>query len=58
MLYTIVRTVYEKFCSKMSAYFKRHMTFRKAAKSLVCSERKHDSFFKPALLCSETKYNF
>jgi hypothetical protein len=29
----------EKYYSQMSTYFKRHMTFSKANKSLVCSEK-------------------
>jgi hypothetical protein len=43
----------KKCCSRLSTYFKRHMAFRKANESLVCSEKKLDSFLKPALLCSE-----
>jgi hypothetical protein len=38
----------------LSTYFKRHMGFRKADESLVSSDRTWDSFFKPALLRSET----
>jgi hypothetical protein len=30
------------------------MTFREADESLVCSDKKLDSFFKPALLLSKT----
>jgi hypothetical protein len=33
---------------------KKHMAFRKADESLVCSDKTWDSFFKPALLCSKT----
>jgi hypothetical protein len=33
------------------------MTFRKADESLVCSEKKIDSFFKPALILSKTNMN-
>jgi hypothetical protein len=29
----------EKCCSQLSTYFKRHLTFRKALKSLVCSDK-------------------
>jgi hypothetical protein len=35
------------------------MAFRKADESLVCSDKKLDSFFKPALIIMfKNKYNF
>jgi hypothetical protein len=34
------------------------MTFRKADKSLVCSDKKLDSYFKPALSLPKTTTTF
>jgi hypothetical protein len=43
---------YEKCCSQLSTYFKKHMAFRKADESLACST-KLDSLIKPALFHSK-----
>jgi hypothetical protein len=41
-----------KYCSQFSIYFERHVAFRKADESLVCS-KKLGSFFKPTILRSK-----
>jgi hypothetical protein len=45
---------YENCYSRLSTCFKRHAAFRKADESLLCSDKTWDSFFKPALLRSDT----
>jgi hypothetical protein len=45
-----------KFCSHLSIFFGRHMTFKKVNESLVSSE-KLNSFLKHILLCSNTITN-
>jgi hypothetical protein len=45
----------EKYCSQLSTYYKRHMPFRKADESLVCSDKTWDSFFRPASLRSKSR---
>jgi hypothetical protein len=44
----------EECCLRLNTHFTRHVAFRKADESLVCSDKTWVSFFKPALLHSET----
>jgi hypothetical protein len=47
----------EKCCSQSSTHFKRHMSFRKADESLVCSD-KTQQFLQTYITTFKNKYNF